>query len=104
MAAVAGQRRCRGRGAPPQDIKEIWDIAEEWRLEKRGTERYQQLSNQLIRRNVEGQYYIGLVSMPPTVVILNNRLANMERDGGVFASLPPLMLMPFMPDTWFLTE
>ena len=102
MAAVAGQRRCRGRGAPPQDIKEIWDIAEEWRLEKRGTERYQQLSNQLIRRNVDGQYYIGLVSMPPTVVILNNRLANMERDGGVFASLPPLM--PFMPDTWFLTE
>ena len=39
---------------PPQDIKDIWDIAEEWRLEKRGTERYQQLSNQLIRRNVEG--------------------------------------------------
>ena len=91
-----------GGEEPPQDIKDIWDIAQEWQLEKRGTERYQQLSNQLIRRNVEGQYYIGLVSMPPTVVILNNRVGNMERDGGVFASLPPLM--PFMPDTWFLTE
>ena len=85
---------------PPQDIKEIWEVAEAWRLEKRGTERYQELSNQLIRRNVEGQYFVGLVSMPPTVVILNNRVANMERDKGVFASLPPLM--PFMPDTWFL--
>ena len=44
-----------------------------------------------------GQYYIGFVTMPPTVTILNNRVANMERDAGVFASLPPLV--SFMPDT-----
>ena len=27
-----------------------------------------------------GQYYIGFVTMPPTVMILNNRVANRERD------------------------
>ena len=85
---------------PPQEIQEIFELAEAWLAERRGTDRYMELSKELIRRNVEGQYYIGTVTMPPTVMMLNDRVGNMQRDGGIFAALPPLT--PFLPDTFYL--
>ena len=67
---------------PPDEIKALFDLSEQWLKEQKGTARYAELANELITRNVEGLYYIGTVTPPPRVVIVNNRVGNMFGEGG----------------------
>ena len=79
---------------PPQEIQKIFELAEAWVAERRGTERYVEPANELIRSNVEGLYYIGTVTMPPTVMMLNDRVGNMQRDAGIFAGFVYVAAIP----------
>ena len=85
---------------PPQEIKELFTISEEWRNTPRGTDRYAELSHQMIRMNVENLYFFGTVSIPPKVVLVSDRLGNMQREGGFVQTLPNFG--PHMLDTLFI--
>lgn len=85
---------------PPQEIKDLFTISEEWRNTPRGTERYAELSHQMIKTNVENLYFFGTVSIPPKVVLVSDRLGNMQRDGGFVQTLPNFG--PHMLDTLFI--
>ena len=85
---------------PPQEIKDLFDISEEWRNTPRGTDRYAELSHQMIRMNVENLYFFGTVSIPPKVVLISDRIGNMQRDGGFVQTLPNFG--PHMLDTLFI--
>lgn len=85
---------------PPQEIKDLFTISEEWRNTPRGTDRYAELSHQMIRMNVENLYFFGTVSIPPKVVLVSDRLGNMQREGGFVQTLPNFG--PHMLDTLFI--
>lgn len=63
---------------------------------------YMLLLAEMIGKAVEGQWFIGTVGMPPSVLMLHDRVGNMQRGEGAFNALPPLG--PYMPDTWFLRQ
>ena len=86
---------------PPDQIKELYALVQEWLNTPTGTEEYTQLINQIIRINVENLYFFGTVSAPPRVVVVNNRLLNMPGDGGFVGGS---MFGPYLPETAFIHE
>ncbi len=86
---------------PPDHIKELYALVQEWLDTPIGTEEYTQLINQIIKMNVENLYFFGTVSAPPRVVVVNNRVLNMPGDGGFLAGS---MFGPYLPETAFIDE
>jgi len=61
---------------PPEEIKQDYQLIQEWLAEPFGSERYKKLINQIITLNVKNQWYIGTVSSPPNINVKSNRLGN----------------------------
>jgi len=72
---------------PPEEIKRIYQLVQEWLNTPSGTEEYTRLINEVIKLNVENLYYFGTVSSPPNVQVNSNRLGNAAGGGGPLAGL-----------------
>jgi peptide/nickel transport system substrate-binding protein len=86
---------------PPQQIKDLYQLVQDWMAAKAGTPEYEQLINQIIKINVENLYFFGTVSAPPRVVITSDRLGNLPGADGAFGSE---MLRPYLPETAFIRQ
>ena len=53
---------------PPAEIKRLFELADEWLAAAPGSPAYEAAANELLRRNIEGMYFVGTVSFPPAVV------------------------------------
>ncbi len=85
---------------PPQEIRKIFNLADEWLNVAYGTEKYVKLANELITLNVKGFYLIGMVESSPRPVIRKNGLRNARREGGQFRP----GLGAYMTDQWFFEK
>lgn len=85
---------------PPQEIRKIFNLADEWLNVAYGTEKYVKLANELITLNVKGFYLIGMVESCPRPVIRKNGLRNARREGGQFRP----GLGAYMTDQWFFEK
>ena len=86
---------------PPETIKRMWALSQEWMQEPTGSERFHELIGELIRINVENLYLFGTVSSPPLVVLISDRMGNVQRDN---AYVNYRMLYPYLPEQWYITE
>ena len=86
---------------PPELIKRMFELSDEWLKEPRGTERYEELINELITINVENLFYFGTVSAAPRPFMVNDRVGNAPAEDFAFTVG---VLQPYLPDTWYLKE
>jgi peptide/nickel transport system substrate-binding protein len=84
---------------PPQVIKDLYDLVQQWLNTPAGTPEYTSLINQIIKINVENLYYFGTVSAMPRLVAINNRIGNLPAEDGMLGSS---MLTPYMPEVVFI--
>ena len=85
---------------PPPEIKRLFDVVDQWLAAEYGSKRYEELSHEMLRLNVENLWFTGTVSAPPRIVALNNRIRNMPREGIFLLSVE----RPYNIDTWYIEE
>ena len=61
---------------PPDIIKQLWKITEDWRREPAGTDKYKALGAQMLQINAENCWCIGTVGLVPRVGIIKNTVRN----------------------------
>jgi peptide/nickel transport system substrate-binding protein len=85
---------------PPDWVKQLFDLAREWKTLLPGTDRYVEVGRELIRINQENMTLIGTIGELPKPVVVGNDLHN----------LPPELntvhfnfgyLYPYRPDQWY---
>ena len=86
---------------PPELIKHMFELSDEWLKEPRGSERYTELINELITINVENLFYFGTVSAAPRPFLINDRVGNAPGEDITFTFG---VLRPYLPETWYLRE
>jgi len=86
---------------PPDIIKKLWDITEAWRQEPVGTDKYKQLSEQMLQINAENCWCIGTVGLVPRVGIVKKTVRNAPKPGQIL-SIEYNMWSYYMPEHWYL--
>lgn len=106
MAALPWRQWLDSGGAkgvePPEDVKRAYEAGMEWLSEPMGTARYEQLANEMIKLNVENLRFIGTVTAPPAVAIVNNRLGNIRVEQGWVKGL--IDTHGYLVETWYIKE
>ncbi len=87
---------------PPADVKSAFEAAMAWMVEPQGSDRYQQLANEMIRLNIENLRFFGTVTSPPLVRIVNNRIGNMRGEPGWVIGMR--RLHPYLSETWYIKQ
>lgn len=85
---------------PPDIIKKLWDITEQWRQEPLGSDRYRQLSEQMLQINAENCWCIGTVGLVPRVGIIKNTVRNAPKKGQIL-SIEYNMWTYYLPEQWY---
>ena len=85
---------------PPAEIKRLFELADEWLAAAPGSPAYEAAANELLRRNIEGMYFVGTVSFPPAVVAVNNRIGNIPEESFYLFSASE----PFNIDTIYIKQ
>ncbi|MBV7328354.1 ABC transporter substrate-binding protein [Chloroflexi bacterium TSY] len=86
---------------PPEDVKRIYELVEQWLDTPYGTDDYVSIANEIQRLNVENLYFIGTVSAPPRVFITSNRLRNAPGADGVWGAR---VMTPYLAEQYFVVE
>ncbi|MCP4996333.1 MAG: hypothetical protein GY934_21555, partial [Gammaproteobacteria bacterium] len=61
---------------PPDWVKRLWEIADEWVTLVPGSDRYMELGKEMIRINQENLAVIGTLGNVPLITMVSNRLGN----------------------------
>ncbi len=88
---------------PPDWVKQMFDIAREWKTVGPGSARYTELGKQLVKLNLENMTIVGTIGALPKPVIVSSRLHNVKSD------MPTVHFnfgynYPYRPDQWYLSE
>ena len=86
---------------PPQQIKDLYNLVQQWLNTPRTSPDYKTLINQIITINVNNLYFFGTVSAPPRVVVITNRMGNLPAENG---SLGASMFRPYLPETAYIRQ
>ena len=85
---------------PPDIIKKLWDVSEQWRQEPLGSEKYKQLAEQMLQINAENCWCIGTVGLVPRVGIVKNTLRNTPKKAQIL-SVEYTMWSYYLPEQWY---
>jgi len=87
---------------PPADIKELYDVVDEWILTEPGTAEYDEIGKKMLGMNVENLYSIGTVGMVPSPILVRDTLRNIP-DEAIWS--PAFRHWdPYQADQWFYEE
>lgn len=86
---------------PPEEIKRVYDLVQQWLATPFGTDEYIELINEVITINVENLYYFGTVSSPPSVVLYTDRMGNAPRELAKNGSWGETV---YLQETYFIQE
>jgi peptide/nickel transport system substrate-binding protein len=64
---------------PPDDIKPLWDLTDQWKSSLPGTEEYVKLGQQLVQVQMDRGMIIGTITSPPAVTIVSRALGNVPQ-------------------------
>lgn len=86
---------------PPEEIKHMFEVANNWRVTNPGSEEYMRLAKEQLDFFSEHLYVIGTVGMPPVAVYIKNNLKNysvgmLTADSGTLVSK--------FPAQWYLEQ
>jgi len=88
---------------PPELIKKLYKLTEEWLTTLPGTEKYLKLGKEILSINVKNLFLIGTVGMAPKPVIIKNNLRNTPRTQLKFI-WDYRFWMPYQADQWFFKK
>jgi len=89
---------------PPEEIKRVFKLYEDWRATARGTKEYEKLSRDLIAINVKNMWLIGTVSAGPRPIIKKKNLRNCQRGTILGRGIPAARLGAYMTEQWFFEK
>jgi peptide/nickel transport system substrate-binding protein len=61
---------------PPDDIKTLWELTDQWKSTLPGTDEYRDLGQQLVEIQMEHFFLIGTITSPPAATIISRSLGN----------------------------
>ncbi len=87
---------------PPDDIKSLWDLTDEWKSTPPSDPRYAELGQQIVEIHRDHFFLIGLVSSTPETTIVSRNLANVVE--WKVQAFEYYRMYPQRTDQWFFTE
>jgi peptide/nickel transport system substrate-binding protein len=87
---------------PPDDVKPLWTLAEEWKSFPIGSAENSRIGAEIVAIHAKYLFQIGLVGDIPSPMYVNNRVGNF----GEFTlkAYPYYWTYPFRPTQWFIDE
>lgn len=87
---------------PPETIKRLYKLAQEWQVSLPGTENYMELGREIQTIIVKNLFLIGTVGMVPEIYLVNNNLINVTEEGKFVSDY--VWWSPYQPSQWFFRE
>jgi len=87
---------------PPDDIKELWDLTDQWKSSLPGSDQYMSLGEQLVQTQIDRGMIIGTITSPPVVTIVSRRLGNMPQL--TVNAFEYYRTYPYRTDQWYFTD
>jgi peptide/nickel transport system substrate-binding protein len=87
---------------PPDDIKPLWDMADQWKSALPGTDEYISLGQQLVQVQMDRGMIIGTITSPPVVTIVSRRLGNVPTLN--VNAFEYYRTYPYRTDQWYFKE
>jgi len=84
---------------PPEDLQRYYDLAQQFKQEPIGTERYMEIGKELVTIHLENLWHIGVAGMTPKPCLLKNDLGNTTEEGTFIYSYRFWMI--YHPEQWF---
>jgi len=87
---------------PPDDIKELWDLTDQWKSSLPGTDEYIRLGQQLAQLQVDRGMIIGTITSSPVMTIVSRSLGNVpELKINAFEYY---RTYPYRTDQWYFKD
>jgi peptide/nickel transport system substrate-binding protein len=86
---------------PPDDIKELWDLTDQWKSSLPGSDDYISLGKKLVHVQMDRGMIIGTITSPPVVTIVSRRLGNVPQDG---QHAQYYRTYPYRTDQWYFKD
>jgi peptide/nickel transport system substrate-binding protein len=87
---------------PPDDIKPLWDLTDQWKSSLPGTDPYISLGQQLVQAQMDRGMIIGTITSPPVVTIVSRRLGNVPQE--TVNAFEYYRTYPYRTDQWYFNE
>jgi peptide/nickel transport system substrate-binding protein len=84
---------------PPDDIKPLWDLTEQWKSSLPGSPEYISLGQQLVQVQIDRAMIIGTVTTTPAVTIVSRTLGNVPQES--INAFEYYRTYPYRTDQWF---
>ena len=87
---------------PPDDVKTLWDLTDEWKSTPPTDPRYAELGQQIVEIHREHMWLIGTVTSTPAITIVSRALGNVPE--WKINAFEYYRMYPQRTDQWFFTE
>jgi len=84
---------------PPDWVKRLWEIEDEWVTVVPGSQRYMELGKEMVKINLENMVIIGTLNELPLINVVSNRLGNTPK--WTISSFNYGYAAPYQADQWY---
>ena len=87
---------------PPEDIKTLWDLTDQWKSSLPGTDEYVSLGKQIVEIHLAHNYLIGTITNNPQPTIVSRALGNVPQYK--INAFEYYRTYPYRTDQWYFAE
>ncbi len=87
---------------PPDWVKRLYALAEEWRTIQPGSPRYREIGTEMVQINLDHMTIIGVLGLAPSPTVVSRRLKNVTE--WTINHYNYARTYPFRPDQWFFAR
>ncbi len=87
---------------PPDWVKRLHALAEEWRTVQPGSARYREIGTEMVQINLDHMTIIGVLGLAPSPTVVSKRLKNVTQ--WTINHYNYARTYPFRPDQWFFAR
>jgi peptide/nickel transport system substrate-binding protein len=87
---------------PPDDIKTLWELTDQWKASLPGSEEYLSLGKQIVEIHLAHNYLIGVITSPPQPTIVSRDLMNVPQLS--VNAFEYYRTYPYRTDQWFFSS
>ena len=87
---------------PPDDIKDLWDLTDQWKSSLQGSDEYIKLGQQLAQVQMDRGMIIGTITSPPVITIVSRTLGNVPKLK--INAFEYYRTYPYRTDQWYFKE
>jgi peptide/nickel transport system substrate-binding protein len=84
---------------PPDDVKRLWDLTDQWKSQPPGTAEYTRLGQEIVEIHRKYMWLIGTVTPTPAVTVVSRSLGNVTP--WTINAFEYYRTYPFRTDQWF---